>query len=179
MQRTSFADISCSVARALDIVGEWWTPLILRDIFLGVKRFEQIQLDLGIPRKVLAARLATLVEHDVLRRVPYRDGRIRHEYELTERGRDFVTTLVALMNWGDRWLVKEDGVPVRAIHTGCGGELVSTLICQKCGEATDSLHAHGEAGPGARTGKGTAFVGRFARPSADLERPEAATKLPQ
>jgi DNA-binding HxlR family transcriptional regulator len=163
MQRTSFADISCSVARALDVVGEWWTPLILRDVFLGVKRFEQIQMDLGIPRKVLAARLATLVNNDVLARVPYRDGRIRYEYELTERGRDFVTTLVSLMNWGDRWLVKDEGVPVHAIHSGCGGELVSTLICRKCGKPADSHHVHGEAGPGARTGKGTAFAGRFSR----------------
>ncbi len=161
MQRTSFSDFACSVARTLDVVGEWWSPLILRDVFLGVTRFDKIQEDLGIPRKVLAARLTTLVEHGVLERIPYRDGRIRHEYHLTDKGRDFLTALIALMNWGDRWLAGTEGVPGRAVHTGCGGDMHVHLLCNGCGEEVANTDIHGEAGPGAKIGKGTAFLGRF------------------
>jgi DNA-binding HxlR family transcriptional regulator len=166
MQRTSFSDFACSVARTLDVVGEWWSPLIMRDIFLGVTRFDRIQEDLGIPRKILAARLATLVQHGVLERVPYRDGRIRHEYHLTEKGRDFLTALIALMNWGDRWLVGPEGVPVRVVHNGCGGNVVAHLACSACCEIVANSEIHGEAGPGARIVKGTAFLGRFPNKSA-------------
>jgi DNA-binding HxlR family transcriptional regulator len=161
MQRTPFSEFACSVARTLDVVGEWWSPLILRDVFLGVTRFDKIQEDLGIPRKVLAERLATLVAHGVLARIPYRDGRVRYEYHLTEKGRDFLTALVALMNWGDRWLAGPEGVPVRVVHNGCGGDVVAHLSCQLCGMEVANGDVHGEAGPGNKIGKGTAFLGRF------------------
>lgn len=160
MQRTPFSDFACSVARTLDVVGEWWTPLILRDVFLGVSRFDKIQEDLSIPRKVLAARLTSLVENGVLERRPYRDGRIRHEYHMTERGRDFVTTLVALMNWGDKWIPLPAGQPIHAVHTGCGGDLEVRMICTTCGAAVTSGGVHGEAGSGALGIRGTAFVAR-------------------
>jgi DNA-binding HxlR family transcriptional regulator len=162
MQRTSFSDFACSVARTLDVVGEWWSPLILRDVFLGVTRFDKIQEDLGIPRKVLAERLATLVEHGVLERTPYRDGRIRHEYHLTEKGQDFLTSLIALMNWGDRWLAGPEGLPVKTRHRECGGDVHAHLICGCCGESVANDAIHCEAGPGARASKGTAILGRIA-----------------
>lgn len=162
MQRTSFSEFACSVARTLDVVGEWWSPLILRDVFLGVTRFERIQEDLGIPRKVLAERLATMVEHGVLERTPYQDGRTRYEYQLTDKGRDFLTALIALMNWGDRWLSGNEGPPVHVIHDGCGGMVETTLTCKCCGMTLRSGEVHGESGPGARLAKGTAFLGRIA-----------------
>jgi DNA-binding HxlR family transcriptional regulator len=161
MQRTSFSDFACSIARTLDVVGEWWSPLILRDVFLGVTRFDKIQEDLGIPRKVLAERLTTLVEQGVLDRMPYRDGRLRHEYHLTAKGRDFLTSLIALMNWGDRWMAGPEGVPVRAMHNGCGGDVQAQLVCTCCGMAVSNDAVHGQSGPGAKIGKGTAFLGRF------------------
>lgn len=162
MQRTSFSDFACSVARTLDVVGEWWSPLILRDIFLGVTRFERIQEDLGIPRKILAERLATMVEHGVLERSPYRDGRLRYEYHLTDKGRDFLTALIALMNWGDRWLSDQDGAPVQVLHSGCGGMVETALTCKCCGKSLSTDEVHGAPGPGARVAKGTTFLGRLA-----------------
>jgi DNA-binding HxlR family transcriptional regulator len=161
MQRTSFSEFACSVARTLDVVGEWWSPLILRDVFLGVTRFERIQEDLGIPRKVLAERLATMVEHGVLERTPYRDGRTRHEYHLTDKGRDFLTALIALMNWGDHWLAGNEGAPVHIIHDDCGGMVETALTCKRCGKTLEGDEVHGEPGPGARAARGTAFLGRM------------------
>jgi DNA-binding HxlR family transcriptional regulator len=160
MQRTSFSDFACSVAKTMDVVGEWWTPLILRDIFLGVRRFDLIQMDLGIPRKVLAERLAALVDHGILSRHAYRDGRTRHEYRLTEAGNDFITSIVSMMNWGDRWLSKPDGAPLRVLHKACGGMVEAQLICRKCGEHLSQEGLHTEAGPGARPIRGTALVAR-------------------
>lgn len=161
MQRTSFSEFACSVARTLDVVGEWWSPLILRDVFLGVTRFEQIQEDLGIPRKVLAERLATMVAQGVLEQTPYRNGRTRYEYHLTDKGRDFLTALIALMNWGDRWLSSDGGAPIRVIHTNCGGEVETRLICKCCGKTLNSQDVRGTPGPGVRATKGTAFLGRI------------------
>lgn len=162
MDRTSFSEFACSAARTLDIAGEWWTPLILRDVFLGLKRFDAIQEDLGIPRKVLAARLARLVEHAVLVRLPYKDGRTRYEYDLTDKGRDFVTVLVALMNWGDVWAAP-DGPPLRITHAGCGGRVKAELICNKCRVSLDAKQLRLRPGPGARARRGTALVARGTR----------------
>lgn len=160
MARTSFSDFACSAARALDAVGEWWTPLILRDVFLGLTRFDLIQRDLGIPRKVLTDRLADLVEQGVLERVAYVAGRTRHEYRLTERGRDFVTTLIALMNWGDRWTGRPDAPPLLITHERCGGAIVAALNCECCGEKVQVEDIATRPGPGAQAVRGTSIVGR-------------------
>lgn len=160
MQKTPFTDFACSVARSLDVIGEWWTPLILRDLFLGLGRFEDLQRDLDIPRNVLAARLKTLVDHGVVVKVPYRDGRIRHAYELTEKGRDFVTTLIALMDWGDRWMTPAGGPPLRPIHAGCGGAVQARAVCRDCGASVDSSQITCVAGPGTRPVRGTSLVAR-------------------
>jgi DNA-binding HxlR family transcriptional regulator len=103
MHRTSFAAMHCSIARTLEVAGEWWTPLILRDIALGITRFDDLQRDLGISRKVLTQRLDTLVAGGVLERQPYQQHPPRHQYLLTAKGRDLVPVLFALMAWGDRW----------------------------------------------------------------------------
>ncbi len=158
MQRTSFSDFACSVAKTLDVVGEWWTPLILRDVFLGVTKFDLIQQDLGIPRKVLAERLSVLVDNGVLSRHAYRDGRTRHEYHLTEKGNDFITALIAMMNWGDRWLSEPNGPPLQVLHSGCGGKVEAQLVCRSCGERVAHNDLRTVSGPGARDTKGTAVV---------------------
>jgi DNA-binding HxlR family transcriptional regulator len=112
MRRTRFADWPCSIARTVDLTGDWWTPLVMREAFYGARRFEQFQQHLGLSRNVLAQRLEHLVEEDMLTRVPYQDRPVRHEYRLTEKGRDFFTVLAAMISWGDRWLAGPGGPPI-------------------------------------------------------------------
>ena len=119
MQRTSFSEMACSIARTLDVIGEPWSPLILRDVWVGMNRFDEIQADLGISRKVLTERLNHLVEHGVLERRPY-DRRPRYEYHLTAKGTELVDVLMVMAGWGDRWLAGEAGPPVLYRHHACG-----------------------------------------------------------
>jgi DNA-binding HxlR family transcriptional regulator len=123
----------CSVAGTLSVVGEKWSLLVLREAFLGVRRFADFQRILGAPKAVLTDRLATLVGHGVLARVPYQaEGeRQRHEYRLTEKGLDLYPALVALMEWGDRYLC-EDGVrPLDLRHKDCGAPVRLALVCDE------------------------------------------------
>ncbi|MEV6078026.1 winged helix-turn-helix transcriptional regulator [Streptomyces sp. NPDC052069] len=106
-QRTSLADADCSIAQALDVVGDWWTLLIVRDTARGVHRFDALQQELGVSRKVLTERLRLLVEADVLAREPYQDRPVRYEYRLTPRGRALLPVLIALQDWGDAWVLGE------------------------------------------------------------------------
>ncbi|WP_426501312.1 winged helix-turn-helix transcriptional regulator [Streptomyces sp. D54] len=106
-QRTSLADADCSIAQALDVVGDWWTLLIVRDAARGVHRFDALQQELGVSRKVLTERLRLLVDAGVLAREPYQDRPVRHEYRLTPRGRALLPVLIALQDWGDTWVLGE------------------------------------------------------------------------
>src|SRR3982751_3144836 len=110
MQRTNFSEMACSIARTLDVIGEPWSPLVLRDVYAGFTRFEQIQADLGISRKVLTGRLNHLVGRGVLERRPY-DRRPRYEYVLTEKGAELVDMLMVMTRWGDKWLGRDAGAP--------------------------------------------------------------------
>jgi DNA-binding HxlR family transcriptional regulator len=159
-QRTDFAGMACSIARSWQVIGEPWTPLVLRDLFVGLHRFEELRQDLGVATNVLAARLRTLEDAGVLERRPYRtDGRTRHEYHLTTMGRELVPVLAALTCWGDRWL--SDGRPPAELgHEGCGGDPVrAEVTCSACGEPLTADGLRVRAGPGGRTGPGTAIVG--------------------
>jgi DNA-binding HxlR family transcriptional regulator len=133
MQRTSFSGMACSIARTLDVIGEPWSPLILRDVWVGMSRFEQLQADLGISRKVLTERLNHLVEQGVLERRPY-DQRPRYEYVLTRKGLELVDLLMVMKGWGDRWLAGEAGPPVLYRHHACGKIADVELRCDHCGE---------------------------------------------
>ncbi|MER5778196.1 winged helix-turn-helix transcriptional regulator [Streptomyces sp. NPDC002039] len=106
-QRTHLGDADCSIAQALDVVGDWWTLLVVRDAARGVHRFEEFQRELGVSRKVLTERLKLLVEAGVLTREPYQERPVRHEYRLTPRGRGLLPVLVALQDWGDAWILGE------------------------------------------------------------------------
>ncbi|MFF5443804.1 winged helix-turn-helix transcriptional regulator [Streptomyces sp. NPDC012888] len=106
-QRTRLADADCAIAQALDVVGDWWTLLIVRDAARGLHRFEEFQSELGVSRKVLAERLKLLVDADVLTREPYQERPVRHAYRLTARGRALLPVLVALQDWGDTWVLGE------------------------------------------------------------------------
>jgi DNA-binding HxlR family transcriptional regulator len=123
----------CSVARALEIVGERWSLLVLREVFLGVRRFDAIGAATGAPRAVLADRLRALVEAGVLVRREYRDAgaRTRHEYRLTGAGRALRPALVALMQWGDRYRPMPAGPPLYIEHAGCGAAVRARLVCDE------------------------------------------------
>lgn len=149
MQRTDFAEMACSIARTMDVVGEPWSPLIVRDIWVGMHRFDQIQQDLGISRKVLAERLQHLVDQHVLERRPY-DARPRYEYHLTDRGAELVDVLMVMVRWGDRWLAGEAGPPVLYRHHACDRISMVDLRCDYCGEPMHSADVDVLPGPGAR-----------------------------
>ena len=134
MRRTSFAAMPCSVARTLEVVGEWWSLLVLRDAFKGVRRFDDFQRSLGIARNILADRLLTLVEQGVLERRLYQERPDRYEYRLTEKGRDLYPVIVSLMRWGDRWAADEIGPPIVLTHKDCGHDVLPEMTCPECHE---------------------------------------------
>lgn len=148
MQRTNFGDMACSIARTLEVIGEPWSPLVLRDVYAGIHRFEQIQRDLGISRKVLTERLKWLVEQGVLRRVAYSASPPRHEYHLTDKGLQLCDLLLVMARWGDRWLAGEAGPPVLYRHHACGQIGHVELTCSTCGEPMTARDLDLEAGPG-------------------------------
>ncbi len=148
MKRTSVAHLSCSVAQTLDIVGEWWTLLVVRNLMFGQRRFEAIQSDLGIARNILSDRLGTLVEHGIVERIRYQEHPERFEYTLTEKGRDLFPVIAALMAWGDRWQ-SPNGAPVRLVHA-CGEAATPTVVCDHCHEPLTLDNVRAKSGPGRR-----------------------------
>ena len=149
MQRTSFIDMPCSVARTLDIIGEWWTLLILRDIFYGVRRFESLRQHLGISRKILTSRLQRLVDEGILRKAIYQRSPARYEYRLSAKGNDLLPVLLSIMKWGDRWASESGKAPVVFVHTDCGEETTPVLVCSHCGGELTARNVLATAGPGA------------------------------
>lgn len=148
MRRKSFQEMNCSVAQTLEVVGEWWTMLIIRDCLLGVRRFDDFQTSLGIARNVLAQRLRTLVERGIVAPIPYQQHPIRYEYRLTDKGRDLWTALTALRQWGDRW-ESPHGPPLVIEHKACGHETSMIPTCSVCGEPLDARSVRALPGPGA------------------------------
>ena len=139
---------NCSIARTLELVGERWTMLVLREAFFGRRRFDEYAERLGMARNVLSARLAHLVEEGVLEKVRYQDRPERFEYRLTDKGRDLWPVLSALRDYGDRHYAP-DGPPVLVTHRGCGGELDDRRICRRCGAALELADVEARPGPGA------------------------------
>lgn len=123
----------CSIARALEVVGERWSLLILRDVLLGRHRFEELIDSLGITRTVLARRLDHLVEHGVLERHLYQQHPPRSSYQATAKGRDLLQAIAALMHWGDEYYPHPAGPPRMLLHDGCGGIVQQRLTCTMCG----------------------------------------------
>jgi DNA-binding HxlR family transcriptional regulator len=132
MKRTALNGHPCSIARTLDVAGEWWTPLILRDVAYGVQRFAAIQEDLGVSANVLSDRLETLVAEGILRRTVYQQRPERHEYRLTDKGAELIPALLALMQWGDRWMWPGEHGPVRVSHEDCGHDVRVEVHCPHC-----------------------------------------------
>jgi DNA-binding HxlR family transcriptional regulator len=133
MRWRDIGEQTCSIARALSVVGDRWTLLILREAFLRTRRFEDFQSRLGATRHVLADRLQKLVEHGIFERVQYEERPPRYEYKLTEKGRDLYPVIVSLVGWGDRWMADESGPPMELLHK-CGHQIVPVHTCPECGE---------------------------------------------
>jgi DNA-binding HxlR family transcriptional regulator len=154
MQRTRFGDMACSIARTLDVVGEPWSPLILRNIYVGIIRFEQLQQGLGISRKVLAERLKWLVENGVLERREYSSRPPRYEYTLTTKGLELCDLLLVMVRWGDRWMAGEAGPPVLYRHHACGEISHVELRCSVCDRPMHAADIDVLSGPGADVASG-------------------------
>jgi DNA-binding HxlR family transcriptional regulator len=148
VERKSFADMHCSVAQSLEVVGEWWSMLIVRDAFLGVSRFDDFHERLGISRNILNQRLNRLVEAGVLVKVPYSDHPPRHDYRLTEKGRDLWPVLTTMRQWGDKYAAP-GGPPVQVTHKACGQISEAVLTCSSCGEPMGARDVRAVPGPGA------------------------------
>ncbi len=140
--------MNCSVAQCLEVVGEWWSMLILRDVFLGVTRFDDIQERLGISRNILSRRLSGLVDAGVLKKVPYSEHPPRYEYRLTKKGVDLWPVLTAMRQWGDRHAAP-NGPPVVIKHKGCGHVAHAVEVCSACGEPLYVGEVLAMPGPGA------------------------------
>ncbi len=145
--------MDCSVAQCLEVVGEWWSMLIVRDVFLGVSRFDDFQRRLGISRNILQQRLARLVDAGVLARVPYSEHPPRHDYRLTDKGRDLWPVLTAMRQWGDRYAAPS-GPPLDVSHKACGSAAEALLVCGGCGEPigprdVEAKYRRGHRAPGA------------------------------
>jgi len=147
MARTRFDHWPCSVARSIDLLGDGWTMLILRDAFYGVRRFERFQQTLGIARNVLAARLGRLVEEGVLERVAYQTNPVRHEYRLTDKGLALYDVVLAVMRWGDDWLAPE-GPPIVLRSRTTGRRVRPRLVDEATGEPVDPRDVVAEPGEG-------------------------------
>lgn len=137
-----------SIGRALELVGDRWAILVLRDAFRGIVRFEELHRDLGVPKAILADRLRRLVDHGVLEKRQYSDRPARYEYRLTQMGRDLSPALVALMRWGDRYL-SGGSPPTVLVHDRCGHELDLTYVCWHCNETFTPDAIRSRPGPGA------------------------------
>ena len=137
----------CSVAQCLEVVGDWWTLLIVRDAFLGVTRFEELQHRLGISRNILNQRLNSLADHGILEKHPYREHPPRYDYKLTPKGRDLWPVLTAMRQWGDKHAAP-DGPPVVAVHPACGNVTEVVMTCSSCGEPLTSHEVRAVSGPG-------------------------------
>ena len=128
MARTRFNDHPCSVARTIDLLGDSWTPLIMREAYYGVRRFDQFQASLGIGRNVLATRLKHLTAAEIFRKVAYQERPTRHEYRLTAKGLDFFSVIAAMQAWGDKWLFGDAGVPIVWNHRETGARLTPMVV---------------------------------------------------
>jgi DNA-binding HxlR family transcriptional regulator len=138
----------CSIAKALEVVGERWSLLIVRDVLNRRRRFDELQKSLGIARNTLAARLQRLVDEDILERRAYQAGPTRYEYFLTEKGLDLWPALIALQAWGDRHSPTPAGPPALIVHKDCGGPVSDRGICEECGELLHARDARALPGPG-------------------------------
>lgn len=148
MKWDDLANERCSVARTVAVIGDRWTLMVLRDCFLGVRRFEDFQARLGISRTITAERLKTLVDEGVLRKTAYQDRPPRFEYRLTEKGLDLYPVIMAVVNFGDRHYAGEAGAPLLHQHRACGCDFHPVMTCSECHAPVAARDVQTRAGPG-------------------------------
>jgi DNA-binding HxlR family transcriptional regulator len=134
MRWSELSDERCSIARSVAVIGDRWTLMVLRDCFLGVRRFEDFERRLGISRSLVADRLKRLVEAGVLRREAYQDRPVRHEYRLTDKGLELHPVVMAIVHWGDVHYADEAGPPLIHRHKACGCDFAPVMTCSECHE---------------------------------------------
>lgn len=140
---------TCSIARSLELIGERWSILVIREVFNGHRKFSEMQRSLGVARNVLTSRLERLVDADILERRPYSERPERYEYFLTEKGLGLWPVMVSLMHWGDEHMPLPGGPPMVIVHKGeCGGRVNDRRICQGCGKELGVREARAVEGPG-------------------------------
>lgn len=149
MLHRDYPGLDCSVAKALEVIGERWSLLIVRSVMHGNRRFGEMQESLGIARNVLSARLQRLVDEDILERRAYQESPPRYEYFLTQKGLDLWPALIALLNWGDRYSPGPEGPRRLIVHKQCGGPVSERGICESCGKVLTARDAKQVPGPGA------------------------------
>lgn len=147
---------ACSIAKSLEVIGERWSLLIVRDVMAGNRRFGEMQASLGIARNVLSARLQRLLDEDILERRAYHESPPRYEYFLTQKGLDLWPALIALLHWGDRYSAGPDGPTKVIVHKECGGDISERGICESCGEVLSARDARQIAGPGMKAARAAA-----------------------
>ena len=144
--------INCSLIRTIDVIGDRWSLLILREAFYGVKRFDIFQSNLGIATNILSDRLKGLVKGEILQRTKDSDDARRFIYRFTEKGLDLYSIVLAMINWGDRWTSGEKGPPLLLYHKTCGHHLEAMMRCSHCGKIIHAREVRYEKGPGASGG---------------------------
>jgi DNA-binding HxlR family transcriptional regulator len=146
----AYSTTNCTVGRAMEILGERWTFVVLREVFNGVRRFDDMRRHATIPRQVLTDRLVLLVEHGILRKEPYQapGQRVRHEYRLTPKGFDLYPVLLAIGQWGDRYLADPEGSPVEFAHRDCGAPVGLVMRCSRGHDIADNRAVATRPGPG-------------------------------
>jgi DNA-binding HxlR family transcriptional regulator len=148
MRRTSFQGWPCSIARTVDVLGDGWTVLVLREVFYGTTRFDDLQQALGIARNTLTDRLTRLVDLGLLEKHSYQAKPVRHDYLLTDKGSDFFGVLAAMSDWGDTWLAEDAGAPIVLHHDCCGHDTHAEVICHQCREPLHATDVTVRPGPG-------------------------------
>jgi DNA-binding HxlR family transcriptional regulator len=159
MSRSRFSEENCSVARALEVLGDWWTLLVVREAFVGTRRFADFEANLGVSKNVLTARLAHLVDHGVLARVDAGVHGTRYEYELTAMGKDLITVMTALRQWGDRWIFGDGKEPMIVADRRTGRPIPRLLLRDEAGEPLRGKDLEMRPGPGANARTRARFAG--------------------
>ena len=150
MRRTRFEEWNCSIARATDILGDWWTPLVVREAFYGTRRFDDFVDRLGIGRNILTERLRRLTDEGILDKVAYQERPTRYEYRLTAKGRDLFGVIAALHRWGNDWLAGDEGPPIEMVDRATGEVVNPIVVDEATGKPLDPRQITARPGPGFR-----------------------------
>lgn len=154
MRRTDTSDWPCNIARGANVLADLWNVLLVREACLGTRRYEDFQRALGIGRNILTIRLNGLVDEGILERVEYQTNPLRHEYRLTDKGRDAYSVLAAMAAWAEHWLAGPEGTPVLTRHETCGHDMHAEVVCSECRAPIDVRQVEARPGPGFKLERG-------------------------